>query len=171
MRARRHPIPPKRAYEVSPGVKHFVVEWERFRNFEDACKPFGEKSCLYVLATQKDRRALYVGKASGLARRYSAALGALKALMSEAQVLLFVAPCDPAHLDVVEHTIIFWDCTSYNKRGTKTRPWPHVPVLHRFNNVGSWWGSGSAVESGAIYEGPLFLRPGDFRDGQTGAQW
>jgi hypothetical protein len=130
---------------------------------------FREKSCLYALARQDDRRALYVGQASGLGRRYSAALGALKALMSEARVLLFAAPFGPAHLDLVEHTIIFWDCTSYNTKGTKTRPWPPVPILHRFNNVSSWWGSGSALESGATYEGPLFCGPDEMRDRQTGA--
>lgn len=163
-------MPRGRRYELSPEPTKLVIEWERFRNFDDACKSFGKRSCLYTLASEKDRKALYVGQASGLARRYSAALGALKALMSEAQILLFVAPLDPTHLDLAEHTIIFGDCTRYNKRGRGTRPWPHVPILHRFNNVGSWWGCGYAVESGMTYEGPLFLRPGDFRDHRTGAE-
>lgn len=160
----------ERFYEVPPGTKHLVVVWERFRSFDEACARFPVDPCLYTFANPESRASLYVGKATCLRRRYAAAFGALRALMSEAKALLFVACVEPSHLELVEHTIVFWDCTSYNKRLKYTRPWPEVSLLHRHNGVSSWWGSGNAVETGATYDGPLFCRPGDLRYRDTGAE-
>jgi hypothetical protein len=155
-------------YELSPVPESLVIEWERFSSFSDACKRFPTESCLYTLARPTDRTALYVGKASGLRRRYAAAFGALNALMSESAVLFFVAPVDGTQLEFAEHTIIFWDCPVHNTRGVHTRPTPDIPILHRFNGVGSWWGGGLTVERGTTYEGPMFCGPGTMRDRHTG---
>lgn len=84
-------------------------------------------------------------------------------------MLLFVAPLDARLLDFTEHTIVFWDDTTHNTRGRRTLPMPYVPILHRFDSVGSWWGSGRPVESGKAYRGPMFCEPGELRDRHTGA--
>jgi hypothetical protein len=88
--------------------------------------------------------------------------------MSEANVRLFAAGVDASLLTFVEHTILFWDRTHHNTRGLESRPHPHIPLLHQFNGVSSWWGSGHAVERGSTYVGPLFCSPGDWRDRHTG---
>jgi hypothetical protein len=167
MTRRKRPLR-ERSYGPPPNTKHLVIEWERFRTFDEACARFVVEKCLYTFASGEHRRALYVGKATSLRRRYAAAFGALKALMSESGSLLFVAPVDSSYLRLAEHTIVFWDCTLYNERDLGTLPRPYVALLHRHNGVGSWWGSGSAVESGATYDGPLFCGPGSLRDKYTG---
>ena len=156
-----------RVYPVPEGTRSVTVAWERFVNFADACERFPEDSCLYSFQ-RSDRTSLYVGKATGLRKRYAADSGALGALLNYSGALLFVAPIVPSLLLLTEHTIIFWDCTSHNKQGQRQRPFPHVTLLHQFNGVTSWWGSGNAREPGATYEGPLFSRPGEIRDAHTG---
>lgn len=157
----------RRWYEL-PRVGHLEINWELFGSFEEACKRHPTQSCLYTLSRREDRRCLYVGKATGLRRRYATAYGALKALMAESGVVLFVAAIEQKRLELLEHTLIFWEYPPYNKRGHHTRPAPHLRILHRFNGVSSWWGGGTPCEEGARYEGPLFCGPGDMRDAATG---
>jgi hypothetical protein len=88
--------------------------------------------------------------------------------MAMSQAMLFVARMEPDRLSFVEHTMIFWHCPVYNRHGMRPRPHPQLPLLHRFNEVSSWWGRGYAREVGRSYEGPLFCGPGDMRDGETG---
>lgn len=166
-RWKESPRPRRHTYDLPTATTRVVVEWQQFSSFADACKRFKTESCLYTFARKSDRTALYVGKATGLRRRYGAALGALKALMQLAEVLLFVAPLDAKLLDFTEHTIVFWDDTTHNTRGRETLPLPYVPILHRFYPAGS--GSG-LVESGGAYQGPAFCAPGEMRDRHTGAR-
>jgi len=167
MTGRESPPPRYRWYDVPEGTQSLAIEWERFSSFGQAAARFRDGSCLYTLQTA-DRSSLYVGKANGLRRRYASASGALDAALGNSTALVFVAAVESSLLDFLEHTIIFWDCPQYNARGIHTRPWPHVPLLHQFDGVSSWWGSGPARETGGIYEGPLFCSPGQVRAADTG---
>ena len=159
---RSNPEPERRHYGVPEGTLRAVLEWRRFRSMEEACSYAADDSCVYALQSES-RESLYVGKTSSLKRRYSPAAGLVGALMSEAKVLLFVARVKPELLDLVEHTIIFWDAPPRNRRGLGMRPSPHLPLVHSFEGVSCWWGSGCDG-----YEGPRFCEPGALRDRYTG---
>ena len=150
-------------YSAPEGVRSVVIQWERFSSFSEACARFPAAPCLYTLQSA-ERLSLYVGKATGLRKRYAAVRGVLEALHRRSDVLLFAAPVERSLLELVEHTIIFWDCPIDNARGIYTRPYPHVRLVHEYQGVCSAWGSG-----GEKYQGPQFCGPGAMRDEFSGA--
>ncbi|HKY34853.1 MAG TPA: hypothetical protein VJN18_02835 [Polyangiaceae bacterium] len=90
------------------------------------------------------------------------------ALLLNSDIRLFVAPVDASLLAFIEHTIVFWDCPPHNTRLKGTRPWPHIPLVHTFDGVSSWWGCGHAREVGKAYQGPQFCGPGTIREANIG---
>ena len=153
----------KRFYRLPPDTSTVLLEWQLFNSFRFARNEFWSTLCLYVFADRNNRVADYVGKtATGLGPRYSAAP------KTSEGALVFVAPLDLHYLDFVEHMTIFWGGPSLNQRGHGTLPHPYIPILHRFESVESWWGSGTSRKYGTVYDGPLFLRPGITREAWTG---
>ena len=153
--------PRQRLYNVPNIPRSLVLDWYRFKGFDDALAGFPSESVLYTLqsAHLDGRTSFYVGKATGLRRRYASARGALGALMSQSSTVLFVASVQEPLLKLVEHTIIFWDSPTYNARDKSTMPAPRVHLVHRFNGI-TEYSAGSDIP----YEGPLFCRPGDLKD-------
>jgi len=133
-----------------------ALQWRRYPSFQRAFDEAGDESSLYTLQNP-DRTALYVGQTRSLRQRYASVRGAMDALMSASHALLFVAPVDPALADLVEHTIVFWDCTPHNARLHASMPSPVVAVRHYFE--------GSAP---GTYDGPQFCPPGTMRDADSG---
>jgi hypothetical protein len=154
-RARFHPLP--------ADTKPVLVDWQRFDSLRGARAAFWSTSCLYVF-TNLEHIAQYVGKAStGLGPRYSSAPEKSRG------ALVFVARIEQPFLEFVEHMTIFYGCPWYNRNGRSTLPLPHVPILHRFDGVESWWGASTLSNClRRRYDGPLFQRPGITREAGTG---
>ena len=147
--------PRSRRHQLPQCPEHILVEWYRYALFRAARQHFKRTACLYAFVDPACNLPDYVGKTTtGLGKRYSRAPKA-----SEGQ-LVFVAPLESPYLELVEHTLIFWDSPVFNRRGSDTLPLPHVPLLHRYDGVESWWGSGHPRTGKRDYEGPLFCRPG-----------
>jgi len=153
----------RRFYELPIGTRHVLVEWRLFDSFRAARRQFWSTPCLYTFADPSNRQGDYVGKtATGLGLRYPSEPERSRG------ALVFVAALEPPYLEFAEHMTIFYHCPPVNKRGRGTLPLPHIPILHRFEGVDSWWGCGTTRTIGRCYEGPLFLRPGNIREAGTG---